>query len=85
MNNLKKKSVYELTILFNPNVAPRLKSKNDLDLDLVSSYSGLSQQIKEYSLADDRIVPNSQPSVQPITPATKIQTKPSNAKKKKTK
>jgi hypothetical protein len=55
------------------------------DPELVSSRSGLSQQLEEYSLADERVVPDSQPSVQQITPAATIQTKSSNPKKKKTK
>jgi hypothetical protein len=53
--------------------------------DLVSSRSGLSQQLEEYSLADNRVMPDSQSSVQQITPATTIQPKSNNSKKKKTK
>jgi len=51
--------------------------------DLASSRSGLSQQLEEYSLAENRVTPDSQPNVQQITPATTIQTKPSNSKKKR--
>jgi hypothetical protein len=51
------------------------------DPDLVSSRSGLSQQLEEYSLVDERVVLDSQQ----ITPATTIQTKSSNPKKKKMK
>lgn len=55
------------------------------DPDLVSSRSGLSQQIGGYSLTDEQVVSDSQPAVQRLTPATTIQTKSSNPKKKKTK
>ncbi|KAH7111327.1 hypothetical protein B0J11DRAFT_554356 [Dendryphion nanum] len=54
-------------------------------LDLASSRSGLSQQLEDYSFADEGIIPNSQPSVQPITPDTTINAGSSNSKKKKTK
>lgn len=60
-----------------------LSELRSADPDLVSSRSGLSQQLEEYSLADNRIVPDSQPSVQQITPAIKIQTKSSNPKRKR--
>ncbi|KAF2711856.1 hypothetical protein K504DRAFT_489645 [Pleomassaria siparia CBS 279.74] len=45
------------------------------DEDLVSSRSGLSQQLEEYNLADNGIIPDAQPSAQQITPATSTQTK----------
>ncbi|OCK74471.1 hypothetical protein K432DRAFT_398065 [Lepidopterella palustris CBS 459.81] len=51
---------------------------SELDQELTSSGSGLSQRFDDYSLADGKVVPNSQPSVQQITPATTIQTKSSN-------
>ena len=53
----------------------KLSELQSADSDLVSSRSGLSQQ---YSLADGRVVPDSQPSVQQLTPATTIQTKSNN-------
>jgi hypothetical protein len=55
---------------------------SEQDQELASSRSGLSQQLKDYSLADGRVIPESQPSVQPITPDTTIQTGSSNVKKK---
>jgi len=55
------------------------------DQELAPSGSGLSQQLGSYSLADERVISDSQPSVQPITPDTTIKTGPSNFKKKKTK
>ncbi|TVY94275.1 hypothetical protein LAWI1_G002062 [Lachnellula willkommii] len=58
---------------------------SELDQELNSSRSGLSQGFDDYSLADEQVVPDSQPSVQQMTPATTIQTKSSNLKKKKTK
>jgi hypothetical protein len=53
--------------------------------DLASSRSGLSQQLEDYSFAEEGIIPNSQPSVQPITPDTTTNAGSSNSKKKKTK
>lgn len=58
---------------------------SEQDQELASSRSELSQQLEDYSLADGRVIPESQPSVQPITPDTTIQTGSSNLKKKKTK
>lgn len=51
------------------------------DQELTSSHSLLSQRLEVYSLVDERVIPDSQPSVQQITPDTTIQT--SNAKRKK--
>jgi hypothetical protein len=62
-----------------------LSTLQPLDLELVSSRSGLSQQLEEYSMAGEPVIPNSQPSVQQITPATSIQTESNNPKKKRTK
>ncbi|RMZ83194.1 hypothetical protein DV738_g1426, partial [Chaetothyriales sp. CBS 135597] len=53
--------------------------------DLASSRSGLSQQLEDYSFAEEGIIPNSLPSVQPITPDTTINAGSSNSKKKKKK
>ncbi|KAH8719381.1 hypothetical protein GQ44DRAFT_751630 [Phaeosphaeriaceae sp. PMI808] len=55
------------------------------DPELASSRSGLSQQLEDYSLADKGVIPDSQPSVNPITPDATINTGSSNSKKKKTK
>lgn len=57
-----------------------LSELQSADLDLGSSRSGLPQQFEEDRLTD---VPDSQPSVQQITPATTVQTK-SKSKKKRT-
>ena len=55
------------------------------DQELASSRSGLSQQLEDSNSAVGRLIPESQPSVQPITPDTTIQTGSSKPKKKKTK
>lgn len=55
------------------------------DPELVSSRSGLSQQLDNSNFADEQVESSSQPSVQPITPDTTIKTGPTNSKKKKTK
>lgn len=55
------------------------------DPELASSRSGLSQQLEDYSLADEGVILDSQPSVNPITPDTTIKTGSNNSKKKKTK
>jgi hypothetical protein len=51
----------------------------DLNFDIsekvtesASSRSGLSQQLENYGLHDEQVFPDSQPSVQPITPDTTI-------------
>jgi hypothetical protein len=62
-----------------------LSELQSADPDLASACSGLSQQPEEHIVADERVVPDSQPSVQQITPATPIQTNSSNPKKKKMK
>lgn len=53
--------------------------------DLASSRSALSQQLEDSILANERVIPNSQLSIQPITPDTTIETGSSNSKKKKKK
>ncbi|KAL2415544.1 hypothetical protein ABEF95_011750 [Exophiala dermatitidis] len=56
-----------------------------LDQELASSRSGLSQRLDDHSLADERVIPVSQPSVQQITPDATIRSEPSNSGKKKRK
>ena len=58
---------------------------SELDQELTSSRSGLSQRFDDHGLADEQVVQDNQQSVQQITPATTIQTSSSNPKKKKTK
>ncbi|KAF2245194.1 hypothetical protein BU26DRAFT_522295 [Trematosphaeria pertusa] len=53
--------------------------------DLASSRSGLSQQLEDYSFVDEGIIPNSRPSLRPITPDTTINAGSGNSKKTKTK
>ncbi|KAF7854696.1 hypothetical protein EAF04_010265 [Stromatinia cepivora] len=60
-----------------------LNSERDEGLTSVSA--GPSQRFDNDSLADERGVPDIQPSVQQITPAPKTQTKSSDSKKEKTK
>ncbi|XTI92895.1 hypothetical protein V2W45_834431 [Cenococcum geophilum] len=45
------------------------------DQELASSHSGLSQRFEDHSLANKGVIPDSQPSVQQITPDTTIQSK----------
>lgn len=60
---------------------PKLQTQ---DPELASLRLGLSQQLEDYSLADKGVIPDSQPSVNPITPEATINTGSSNSKKKKT-
>ncbi|KAF2245184.1 hypothetical protein BU26DRAFT_386315, partial [Trematosphaeria pertusa] len=53
------------------------------DLERASSRSGLSQRFEDYRLADEGAIPDSQPSVQQITPDTTIHSESSNFKRKK--
>lgn len=53
------------------------------DTDLNSSRSGLSQQLEGYSLIDERVISDSQPTAHLVTPETTIETEPSNFRKKK--
>jgi hypothetical protein len=55
--------------------------KSDQDLD--PSRSGLSQSFEIYSL--ERVISDSQPSAQGVTPETTIETGVSNSRKKKKK
>jgi hypothetical protein len=48
---------------------------SEQDPESVSSRSGLSQRLEGYGLDDEQVVPDSQPSVQPITPDTTITTR----------
>ncbi len=48
-----------------------------------ASRSEKSQRLTSYSLDDKQVVPDSQPSVQPITPDTTIRTKSTTKSKKK--
>jgi len=52
------------------------------DLELVSSHSGPSQQLEDYSLAEERVIPHSQPGGQPITPDTTVSGSWDSKKKK---
>ncbi|KAM3084840.1 hypothetical protein ACMFMG_003289 [Clarireedia jacksonii] len=54
---------------------------SELDQEVTSSHSGLSQRFDDYNLVEEQVVPDSHSSIQQITPATTI----SNPKKKKTK
>lgn len=55
---------------------------SELDQELSSSGSGMSQRFDDYSLADEQFASGSQSSFQQITPATTIQIKSSNTKQK---
>ena len=57
---------------------------SEQDLESASSRSGLSQGLERYGLDDEKAVPDSQPSVQPITPDTTIRTESTKSKKKRT-
>jgi hypothetical protein len=53
------------------------------DQELASSRSGLSQPLDDYTLADERGIQHSQPSIQQMTPDTTVQTGSSKSKRKK--
>ncbi|KAF1999267.1 hypothetical protein P154DRAFT_554896 [Amniculicola lignicola CBS 123094] len=69
-------------LTFKVSEQPELRTQ---DPEMGSSRSGLSQQLEDYDLADEGVILDSQPSVNPITPGTSIDTGSSNPKKKKTK
>lgn len=52
--------------------------------DLVSSRSGLSQNLEDYNFADEGMMPDSQPTAQPITPKNTIGAGSSSYRKKMT-
>ncbi|KAF1978851.1 hypothetical protein BU23DRAFT_586690 [Bimuria novae-zelandiae CBS 107.79] len=54
-----------------------------LDQERASSCSGLSQRFEDDYLADEGLMPDSQPSTQPVTTDTTIQSESSNSKRKK--
>ena len=49
---------------------------------VASSHSELSQRFEDYNLANDGALPDSELSIQQITPDTTIQAESSNSKKK---
>ncbi|PQE06295.1 phosphatidylserine decarboxylase protein [Rutstroemia sp. NJR-2017a BBW] len=57
---------------------------SELDQDMTSSRSGLSQRFDNHSLANEQVAPDSQSSVQQITPPTTIEAQSSDPKKKRT-
>lgn len=59
---------------------PKLQSPGT---DLSSSRSGLSQQLDDYSVTEERALSNSQPTAQVITPETTMEPDPSNSRQKK--
>jgi hypothetical protein len=56
---------------------------SEQDPESASARSGLSQRLESYGLDDEQVVPDSQPSVQPITPDTTIRTESTTKPKKK--
>jgi hypothetical protein len=60
-----------------------LPEVSDTEQELGSMRSGLSQQFEDQSLDDANEIPDSQPSVQQITPDATVKTASSSSNKKK--
>lgn len=52
------------------------------DAELDSARSGLSQQLGDYNIIDKRVIPDSQPTTQLVTPENTVQDEPSRKKNK---
>ncbi|KAF7503331.1 hypothetical protein GJ744_003974 [Endocarpon pusillum] len=63
-------------LTFEASDQPKLQSP---DPDLESSRSGLSQQFEGYSMAHERVISDSQTTVQQVTPDTTVQTEQGNS------